>query len=156
MQLNSVNYQLLQFHFHAPSEHTVDGKTYPLEFHFVHRDSTGRLAVVGLFVKEGKAADPAWQQFIRHLAGASDEAGDTQIRRLDWPSLLPANQQTIRYDGSLTTPACTEGVKWNVLTHPLTMSANQIAQFTEQYDANARPVQPVHGRKIVLDSTPKD
>lgn len=151
--LGSQSYDLLQFHYHAPSEHTINGKTYPLEFHFVHKSSDGTLAVVGVFVKKGPAAGPAWQAIIRRLAASDSESSSGVVRNLNWNSLLPTNQQTIRYAGSLTTPGCAEGVKWNVMNHAITMSAAQIKQFTDQYSGNVRPVQPINGRNIHLDSS---
>ncbi|MEO0048725.1 MAG: hypothetical protein RL556_57 [Actinomycetota bacterium] len=150
--LDGVTYPFLQFHFHAPSEHEINGVRYPLEVHFVHKTTDGKIAVVGILFKEG-AENKAWQPFIDDIAKATATAEDTKLE-LDWASLLPADQSTIRYDGSLTTPGCSEGVKWNVIAKPITMSAKQIAAFTAAYANNSRPVQALNGRKVVIDSTP--
>ncbi len=151
LALGGITYPLLQIHFHAPSEHEVNGLHYPVELHFVHKTTGGKIAVVGVFVKAGKA-NSAWAPFVNKITTATATAEDTPIE-LDWAKLLPTNPETVRYDGSLTTPGCSEGVKWNVFTHPITMSQAQINQFLEAYSGNNRPVQPLHGRKIYLDST---
>jgi len=151
LALGGVTYPLLQIHFHAPSEHEVNGMHYPVELHFVHKTAGGKIAVVGVFVKAGKS-NAAWAPFVDKITSATPVAEETPIT-LDWAKLLPANSETVRYDGSLTTPGCSEGVKWNVFTHPITMSQAQINQFLEAYSGNNRPVQPLHGRKIYLDST---
>lgn len=153
LRIGSEAYRLKQFHFHAPSEHRINGKSYPLELHFVHSDESGRIAVVGLFVKEGPPAGRAWRPFLRKLTSHMNEADDRQIAALDWPALLPEDKRTIRYSGSLTTPGCSEGVRWNLLTATITMSPAQIARFTRQYDGNHRPLQPLNGRGVTIDVT---
>lgn len=149
--VGGVTYPFAQFHFHAPSEHKINGKRYPLEVHFVHKTEDGKLAVVGVMVKEGKANE-AWQEFIDAIPLATADPADTPIE-LNWKKLLPANKQTFRYTGSLTTPPCSENVAWNVFSTPISMSISQIDAFTDAYAGNSRPVQPTNGRKIWLDST---
>jgi len=150
--LDGVTYPFLQFHFHAPSEHEVNGEHFPLEVHFVHKNADGQIAVVGVLVREG-AANAAWQPFIDKIAAATEDP-EADVTTLDWSTLLPAVQTTYRYDGSLTTPGCAEGVKWNVMTEPITMSSDQIAAFVGAYPNNSRPVQPLDGRVVAQDSTP--
>ncbi|MFM6965896.1 MAG: carbonic anhydrase family protein, partial [Rhodoluna sp.] len=140
-------------HFHAPSEHEINGMHYPVEVHFVNKTADGKLAVVGVFVKRG-AENKAWKPFIDSMLTATASAEDTKIE-LDWSAMLPANKTTLRYSGSLTTPPCTEGVKWNIFTSPIEMSAAQINTFTEAYSGNNRPVQDTKGRVVLVDSTPK-
>ena len=151
LKVNGVVYSLLQIHFHAPSEHEMNGMHYPVELHFVHKTGGGKIAVVGVFVKAG-ATNEAWAPFVDKITSATAVAEETPIT-LDWAKLLPSNTQTVRYDGSLTTPGCSEGVKWNVYTHPITMSQAQINQFLEAYSGNNRPVQPLNGRKVFVDNT---
>ncbi len=151
LTIGKTVYPFLQFHFHAPSEHELNGLHFPLEIHFVHKTEDNKIAVVGVFVKAGKT-NKDWSPFTAKITSATDVAEDTAVE-LDWAKLLPKNPQTIRYDGSLTTPGCTEGVKWNLFTHPITMSRAQISKFLEAYSGNNRPVQPLHGRKILIDST---
>ena len=151
VKLGSTVYPFLQFHFHTPSEHEINGLHYPVEVHFVHKTADGKIAVVGIFIKAGKT-NAAWAPFVAKLNSATAVAEDTKIE-LDWAKLLPANKQTIRYNGSLTTPGCAEGVKWNVFTHPVVMSQAQINAFLEAYSGNNRPVQPLKGRTVTLDST---
>ncbi len=145
--LNRMRFDLLQFHFHHGSEHTVDGNQLPLEMHLVHRSDSGSLAVIGVLFEEGPSNDalaPVWEHLPPEPAAAQMVAGE-----LDLAALLPANRKTWRYRGSLTTPPCTEGVNWIVLAEPLTMSADQITAFDAIYPNNFRPVQPLGER--VLD-----
>ena len=102
-----------------------------------------------------KAGDEneAWKEFTDKINVATSDPEATKVE-LDWSKLLPSKKTTVRYDGSLTTPGCSEGVKWNVFTNPITMSQEQINQFLEAYSGNNRPVQPLNDRKVKLDSTP--
>ena len=151
VSINGVAYTFAQFHFHAPSEHEVNGLHYPVEVHFVHKTDAGKLAVVGVFIKAGKE-NVAWKEFTDKLTVATADPEATTVE-IDWAKLLPKLTETVRYDGSLTTPGCTEGVKWNVFTSPITMSQAQINQFLEAYSGNNRPVQPLNNRVVTIDST---
>jgi len=154
MKLNKVAYTFSQFHFHSPSGHTINGKHYPVEVHFVHKTADGRIAVVSVFVKLGAPANKDWQKFIDVIGKATANPEQTVIDKIDWHKLLPTHQQTVRYGGSLTTPRCAEGVKWSVMMTPITMSAAQLAVFSKAYSGNARPTQPLNGRSLVFDNTP--
>ena len=145
--LSGVRFDLLQFHFHHASEHTVDGNQLPLEMHLVHRNDGGSLAVVGILFEEGPAngvLGPVWDHLPTEAASSNVVPGD-----YDLASVLPATRKTWRYPGSLTTPPCTEGVQWIVLTEQLTMSAEQIAAFGAIFPNNFRPVQPLGERVLV-------
>ena len=146
--LGDTQYQLLQFHFHAHSEHTIDGETQPLEVHFVHRAEDESLAVVGVLIAEGEA-NPAFDVVLENLpAEESEEPVVVEGATLDAATMLPADQTFFHYDGSLTTPPCSEGVSWHVMTTPITMSAEQIARLTVLYENNARPTQPLGDREL--------
>jgi carbonic anhydrase len=147
---NGIRYDLLQFHFHHPSEHTVDGAAAPMEVHFVHRDpNSGNLAVVGILLVEGEASS-AYAPIFDNLLNATSEA--SPIGSQDLNNLLPANRQFVTYNGSLTTPPCSEIVRWLVLDEPVALSAEQIAAFAALFEMNARPVQPLNGRDLLGDS----
>ena len=126
----------------------MNGRNLPVEIHFVHADSSGHLAVVGVFVTEGAAhrtIDKLWQQ-LPDEEGESNNL-DQQIRASD---LLPASMDYTFYQGSLTTPPCSEGVRWLVMKNTITMSGEQIAALKEAIGFNNnRPVQPVNGRLIL-------
>ena len=153
---NSNTVSLTQFHFHDPSEHTVDGVSYPMELHLVHVDAAGKpAAVVGIFVKAGKehaGLAKAFQNLPAHSGDKSEPAGAT----IDASSLLPADRTFFTYAGSLTTPPCTEGVTWYVFKNPIEMSAAQIAAFSklEHLAHTNRPIQNLGGRVVTVDSTP--
>lgn len=137
------HFTLAQFHFHAQSEHTLDGRHFPLEGHFVFKAQDGRLAVVGVMFQEG-AANPQAQAVLDNLAhtrGAPQE--------IDIDGLLPARRSYYHYLGSLTTPPLTENVEWYVLPTPVTMSRKQIDAFLAHYRHNNRNVQPLNGRPLV-------
>lgn len=148
--LDGVTYRLVQFHYHAPSEHTVDGRTFPAEFHFVHRADGGALAVVGLLARAG-SDHPAWDPILEHLPHRTDEP--VTVEALDLEALFPADLATTRYEGSLTTPPCTEGVHWNLLSGVIELGQAQLSLLTGHYDHNTRPLQPLKGRPVVHDST---
>lgn len=138
LRLGDVDYKLLQFHYHHPSEHLIDGKAAPLEVHLVHQNKDGNLAVVGVLFHEG-AANPA---LATKLASIGKDA------TVDPRELLPADLGYFTYNGSLTTPPCSEGVKWLVLAQPMTASAEQLAALQKQVEPNARTAQKVNARLI--------
>jgi len=152
MMVNGKTYQFLQAHFHAPSEHTIAGKSYPAEVHFVHKADDGSLAVVGVMLTVGGADNPAWSSFVK---GLPTQVGETKTATFDWLSMYPADHQTIRYDGSLTTPPCSEGVSWLVMSTPVEISDAQLKDFEAAYNGNNRPIEPLNGRSIQIDSTKK-
>ena len=162
IHIDGTHYQLLQFHFHAPSEHTVAGKPFDMEMHLVHKSEEGNLAVVGLLIENGRhhpAFDPVWA----YLPSTPLETQRIENVIIDLALMLSPNKQitdeavktfpsTYRYNGSLTTPPCSEGVKWIVLTTPVEMSESQIAAFKAIIHGNNRPVQPLNGRELLLDA----
>ncbi|MEN7528563.1 carbonic anhydrase family protein [Cupriavidus sp. DL-D2] len=149
-KLPSGVYQLLNFHFHTPSEMTVDGRAYPLSAHLVHRDAAGRLAVVGVLFEEGaenKALESIFQ--VMPEKGAAPVPLNETFSPAD---LLPEDLSYVAFDGSLTTPPCSEGVHWHVLKTPVQVSAAQIQAFRKLYPMNARPVQPMHDRVLTSNN----
>lgn len=146
IEISSQKFELLQMHFHALSEHTLSGKHFPLEAHFVHKDAQGHLAVVGVFYKVGKAnpmIDKIWSE-VPHKSG-QELALKSEVNPEDF---LPKTKTHYHYMGSLTTPPCSEGVNWNVMNTPLELSAEQLKSFTMLYSDNYRPVQQTHNRSI--------
>ena len=141
---------LAQMHFHAPSEHTIAGKAFEAEMHFVNKDAKGVLTVVGVMVEKGMSDNAAWAPFVTPLP---TKQGTDGTAKLDWAAMLPTDLTTYRYDGSLTTPPCTEGVHWLLMTQPVQLSAAQLDKVKAAYDDNARPVQPLNGRTVTLDSS---
>ena len=149
MSLANVAYTLLQFHYHAPSEHRIDGRSFPLELHLVTRSASGELLVLGVLGRRGRS-NPA---FARLVAALPKRQGQhAKLTRFDPLSLLPAGGRGPRYaySGSLTTPPCTEGVRWNVFAAPVALSAAQIRALTSIYSHTNRPIQPRNGRALVL------
>ena len=148
-EILGTQYDLLQFHFHHPSEHLLAGRGFDLECHFVHRSAAGALAVLGVFIQPGaenKALQPIWQAMPASAgpARALDSAIDPAL-------LLPEQRQYFRYAGSLTTPPCSEGVLWTLFKTPVEASAEQIRRFAQLFPVNARPPQAVN-RRFVLES----
>lgn len=150
LTLGEESFNLLQYHFHSPSENTVDGKHYAMEAHFVHKSAAGKLAVLGLFIEEG-AENAAFAPVWENLPKQKGTEFHLEHVKVNVDDLLPEERTTWRFDGSLTTPPCTEGVKWLVLTQPVALSAQQIAAFRAVIHDNNRPTQPLHGRKVVTD-----
>ena len=148
-EIEGEKYELEQFHFHTPSEHHLDGKAAAGALHLVHSDRAGDLAVVGVFIEEGEY-NPVLGAFREHIPL---EPGENQTKdvSLDVNLLLPPNRSSYyHYLGSLTTPPCSEGVKWYVMVNPIQVSPEQIANFRKIYQVNVRPVQALNGREVQL------
>ncbi|CZQ91697.1 alpha-carbonic anhydrases signature [Trichococcus flocculiformis] len=140
-------FELAQFHLHSPSEHTVDGESFPIELHFVHKAQDGRLAVIAVFFKEG-TENAAFQAILDDVQ-ANEESDVASGLSLNVAELLPANKSYYHYLGSLTTPPLTENVEWYVMANPVEVSAEQIAAFNEYYEGNNREVQPLGERSVL-------
>ncbi len=152
IEVDGVRYELLQFHFHAPSEHQIGGVHADAEMHLVHEAANGALAVVALMIESGRdhvAFRTVWQNLPETAGPAKKTAA-----MVDAALMLPPVQTTYRYGGSLTTPPCSESVSWNIMTTPIEMSASQLAAFQRTHAGNNRPVQPLNARAIVVDATP--
>ena len=139
--LDGIVYELLQFHFHGPSEHRVGGRGYDMEMHLVHSNAAGTNAVIGVFLKRGTSSGTLSSIFAE-LPGIEEEDVHYEVNgSFDPADFLPKSRAHYRYVGSLTTPPCTEGVQWLVLTQPVTVSDEDIAQFAAQISFNARLTQ---------------
>jgi carbonic anhydrase len=146
--VDQTDFQLKQFHFHSPSENTISGKSFPMEAHFVHADAKGNLAVVALMFEEG-ASNKLLEKVWPHVPKEEDNKVElaTPVAAAE---LLHANRDYYRYDGSLTTPPCSEGVRWFVLKHTAKASTEQLALVREVIGhANNRPIQAVGARAIL-------
>lgn len=146
--LDGLTFELKQFHFHSPSENHINGKAFPLELHFVHVDSRDEIAVVSVMFEEGpENADLAkiWKVMPKN-AGEKSPLKVEDIAR----NLIPEKQHYYRFNGSLTTPPCTEGVRWVVLEKTLSVSKAQVKAFQEViHHPNNRPIQPLDARIII-------
>jgi carbonic anhydrase len=147
LRAGGEEFQLVQFHFHSPSEHQVNGELFPLEGHFVHQDSSGALAVVGVLFRAGE-----WNTDLARIGSAAPQvinqpaAIDMDIADL---KLYGEHESYYRYNGSLTTPPCTEGVQWYVLKNPGHIAAEQAANFVKLIGEDARGPQPINARIVV-------
>ncbi|AFY94895.1 carbonic anhydrase [Chamaesiphon minutus] len=148
ISIDGEEYQLLQFHFHTPSEHKIAGKAAAMEVHFVHRNAAGKLAVVGVMMNEGREnsiVSKVWQAIPP--IGQTNKIDNITI---DAAKLLPNSKSYYSYIGSLTTPPCSEGVNWTILTTPITISSSQLQEFKKFYPIDARPIHSTNARKIEL------
>jgi carbonic anhydrase len=146
--INGEKFSLLQFHFHTPSEHNINDKASAMELHLVHRSESGQLAVVGVMLTKGKAnslIEEVWKNIPN--TGKTSTVSDLMINATN---LLPRSKAYFSYAGSLTTPPCSEGVKWNVFVEPITVSDEQVEVFEKIYQVDARPIQSTNGRDIQL------
>ena len=146
IEIQGNRYDLVQFHFHRPSEERINGRQFDMVAHLVHKDPEGRLAVVAVLLDRG-SAHPLVQNVWNNLPL---EKGDEVATRatMDLNDLLPKDRRYYTYMGSLTTPPCSEGVLWMVMQQPVTISNEQIAVFSRLYPMNARPIQSAAGRLI--------
>jgi carbonic anhydrase len=140
-------FELVQFHFHRPSEERIDGRQFEMSLHLVHKDEQGRLAVVGLLFEKGPP-QPVLQKVWNNLPLEKNEESAARVP-LELAELLPADRRYFTYMGSLTTPPCSEGVQWIVMRQPVTLTQEQIDIFARIYPMNARPVQSAAGRRIM-------
>ncbi|MBF0345498.1 MAG: carbonic anhydrase family protein [Nitrospirae bacterium] len=145
--INGNKYELLQFHFHSPSEHEVGGALYDMEVHLVHKNEKGELAVVGVLMKEGKE-----HKLVKDVwSNLPDKVGQEKVVdgvKINAADFLPTDLTLYQYSGSLTTPPCSEKVSWNVLKAPIEISKAQKDKFLAIVGKNARPVQPVNERVV--------
>ncbi len=140
-------YRLVQLHFHAPSEEAIDGARHALVAHLVHEDSDGKRAVVAVLFDigpENAALRPLFDDLPQKPGAQAVLPGQT----IHLDEVLPSRMGYFEYQGSLTTPPCTEAVRWFVLKQPVTLSARQLAAFRALYPNNARPLQPAAGRLV--------
>jgi carbonic anhydrase len=144
-----TSYRLIQFHLHTPSEHTLAGKHYPAEIHLLHLSDEGQIAIISVWVILGPE-NPAIEQLIANMPKSAGKEIRLQKSQIEPMALLPSNQAHYQYEGSLTTPPCTEGVQWFVMANPITASAKQIAKLKHTAPAgSARPLQSLNMRQVV-------
>ena len=140
------SYELLQFHFHRPSEERINGKGFEMVVHMVHRDAEGKLAMLAVLLERGKSQNMI-QTVWNNLPLEKNETVAPSIV-LDPAEVLPAAREYFTYMGSLTTPPCSEGVLWLVMKQPMQASPAQMALFARLYPLNARPIQANAGRVV--------
>ncbi|HEX6223600.1 MAG TPA: carbonic anhydrase family protein [Chryseolinea sp.] len=148
--LNGKTFNLKQFHFHTPSEHTVDGKHLPMEMHWVHQSSDGTFGVVACLFEEGNA-NKNLEKIVEHLPSLPGESNHFTDVKLDLNVHMPENMSAYHYLGSFTTPPCTEDVEWLVLRNKFTASSDQLKAFASRLNNNNRPVQALNDRKVSID-----
>ncbi|MBW1845359.1 MAG: carbonic anhydrase family protein [Deltaproteobacteria bacterium] len=147
LEVDGQTFKLLQFHLHNPSEHRIEGELFAMEAHFVHQNDRGELAVVAILFREGARS----RGMATIGASAPEKVGaskplDTPIVDLE---IVPESTGHYRYSGSLTTPPCTEGVRWLVLKAVGSSSKEQVANFVRIIGEDARGPQPLNGRRVV-------
>lgn len=148
VSIGETRFNLIQYHFHVRSEHTIKGVSSDMEVHFVHKDAAGNIAVVGVMLKKGEM-NPLFKSIMDM---APREKGEKSGGPMGNPGeFIPLNKGYYTYVGSLTTPDCREGLKWIVMKQPVELSENQIKAFKDIFMNNARPVQSLNNR-IVLES----
>lgn len=147
LSVRGSTYELLQFHFHHPSEERVNHRSFAMVAHLVHRNHEGQLAVVAVLIDPG-AANGLIHKVWTHMPLDSGDRVRLPAGLIDLRELLPTDQRYYQFMGSLTTPPCTEGVLWNVLKTPVTVSREQLKLFSQIFPNNARPVQALNGRVV--------
>jgi carbonic anhydrase len=146
--VDGQEFELKQFHFHTPSENNIDGKSYPLEAHLVHADKDKNLAVIGVMFEKGEensALAQAWKK-MPEKGGEKESLSENVAAE----GILPTDRDYYRFNGSLTTPPCSEGVRWLVMKNPITVSEEQIEKFAHvMHHPNNRPIQKVNARPVL-------
>ena len=146
LKVGDQSYELLQFHFHTPSEEAVSNKHAPMVAHFVHKNAEGKLGVVALLIDIGKTEGPM-DAIFDHLPRPGEKVTVDDLT-LDLSAMLPKNLGYYNLEGSLTTPPCSEGVNWMILKEHGTLTKAHVRAFQKIFHANARPVQPLHDRVV--------
>jgi carbonic anhydrase len=152
IQVNGKVYDLKQFHFHTPSEHTVNSNHTALEMHLVHQSADGQLAVVGVMLNGG-GDNPAYAPVFDNLPAQKSEPAAVSGVTLNADTLLPQERTYYRYNGSLTTPPCSEGVQWLLMNTPVQLADAQVSAFQQIIHENARPIQAINERSFLETST---
>jgi carbonic anhydrase len=150
LTLEDTEYELLQYHFHMPSEHTVDGRHSALELHLVHQSAGGDLAVIGVLVDEGEYNAVA-APLVESLPTRPGDTVHVEHLTFGIDELLPDDPRYYHYEGSLTTPPCTEGVQWLVMVDHGHAAPEQLARFRAVIHDNNRPAQARNARRLVID-----
>jgi carbonic anhydrase len=145
LRIDSKPFELVHFNFHRPSEHLIDGKAAAMAMHFVHKNDAGRLAVLAVMLKEGNA-NPGIDTLWAHAPQTEGPEVVPEGVLFNPGNLLPREYEFYSYEGSLTTPPCTEGVRFFVLKSEVNIARGQIERFP--FKMNARPLQPQNGRAI--------
>ena len=145
--VRGASFKLLQFHFHTPSEESINFKRYPMVAHLVHRNAEGQLAVVALLLEQGNS-HPVIDKVWTYMPLDTSDRVRMPPESLNLAELLPKDQRYYQFMGSLTTPPCSEGVLWLVMKQPVQISKAQLRLFQQLYPNNARPVQPLNGRPV--------
>ncbi len=145
LRIDGIPYDLLQFHFHRPSEEKIDGKPMAMVVHFVHKNAEGKLAVVGVLLKEGNE-NPGIKTLWANMPMEEGPEVTPEGVNFNPANLLPREFDFYSYEGSLTTPPCTEGVRFFILKTTVNVAKEQVAAFP--FKRNARPVQELNGREI--------
>ncbi|WP_334086543.1 carbonic anhydrase [Helicobacter typhlonius] len=145
LRFHNTTYELMQFHFHTPSENHINGVTYPLEVHFVHKNAKGELLVVGVLYKEG-AENKVFDKIIKNLP--KDVNNSKKFQNFDFLSLFAENKGYYEFIGSLTTPPCSENVQWVVMKTQPEVSSKQIKSLESVLHHNARDIQPLNKRVV--------
>ena len=145
--VDGKEFDLKQFHFHTPSENYIKNRQYPLEAHFVHADEAGNLAVVAVMYEVGDKRDANLTKLLADIPGSKE--GVTLSNQVKLSELLPDTEHYYRFTGSLTTPPCSEGVRWFVLQEPVEASKKQLASLHDVMGDNNRPLQPINSRLVV-------
>lgn len=148
MIFENKEYNLLQLHFHAPSEHTINGKRANIEVHFVHENKEGHLVVVALMINKGKM-NYALNNIFNNIPDLINSSRFIEDKKINPLAFFPSKGGYYTYSGSLTAPPCTENVTWIVFSEPIQASLEQIMKLTRVYRMNNRPVQPLNERKIL-------
>ena len=152
--VNGAVYNLVQFHFHHPSENEIDGQRFDMELHLVHKNAEGRVAVVAVMLKKGAESAPIRDLWTYLPKEIGKEAEHKKVR-LNAEDFLPNERNYYKFSGSITIPPCTEGVDWYVMRQPVEVSPSQIAAFAKLFPDNARPLEPTNGRPIQESSFEK-
>lgn len=149
IRIGDHRYLLKSIDLHTPSEHQLNGKSFPIEIQFLHQNKDGEIAMIAVFGQTTEKENELISHFWRHLPRVATPTRMYRNIYIHAESLLPENRHFFRYQGSLTNPPCSEKVIWHVMKEPIGFSQNQIRKLQNIFRKNNRPLQPLNGRAIV-------
>ncbi|ORY71460.1 carbonic anhydrase [Pseudomassariella vexata] len=154
LTLKNTNYSLAQFHFHTPSEHLINDEYYPLEVHFVWEAADSSLAVVGFLIEVARTSDELLTSIFANVADITGAGDITHTESLNFTALAThlSKSTVFQYSGSLTTPPCTEGISWNIVSEPISIDVATYVKVKGIMKFNSRYIQDINGEKNLLQS----
>jgi len=151
---DGLSFELVELRFHVPSEHVIDGHRADAELQLIHANNRGDVVVIAVPLIPGPRVNQILRRVLEHAPGVAGESFYGRQVGVNPLFLLPGRKDYFTYEGSLTRPPCTEGVRWFVMRTPLEVAAEDLNRLTTLVGQNARPLQQLGGRRVIKACMP--